>query len=339
MVYTTGSGEELTTEYDAFELTTPSPPIVTDTLLEQVLTAVGLALFWIYVNSVNGCLIYVIHKTHILCDNVHYHLLSVYMFCDIVACNILFIHVFPSVIANDLLVFSHYYCRILSTAGLGILFTSVHMLAYLALERLTFFKYPLRYNRYFTKTKVRITSLILLSSTMLVTALSDAIFVTSPVTTMLNCSPPERYRYIYEPTVLVVYFLPSSVISLFTLVSLGMLITTHEAQIYAAGDNVMNQQPMKNFVKKVRKHIRMLFSISGTLWLTILPAMILHCAMFFSGVTWQDTDNRSNMTMFILAKIVWCMMALTSSCLNPFIYLTLLSDIRQAAVKRLRFKE
>ena len=339
MMHTEASEGGLTTEYDVLELlTTHSPPVVTGSVLEQVLTAVVLALFWISVNAVDGLLLYVIKTTDAFREDVHYTILSINMLCGIVSCNIMFFHVFPSIIANDLVVFTDYYCRISSATGFAIYFTSIHMLAYLALERLAFFKYPFRYNRYFTKSKTTITFIILLSLSLLFTTVTDVVWVTTPVTTLLSCVQPARYRYIIDPTILIVYFVPCFGISLFALTSLGMLANTHRARMYPTGDNVLTQQPIKNFVKKVRKHMKIIILISGNFWLTSLPGMINHMTMHFSGVTWEETDTRRNMTMFILAKIGWFLMGVISILVNPFIYLSLLSDLRQAVLICLRLK-
>ena len=332
-MYTTETPQGPMTEYDFSQLTTRLPSILTGSLVEQVVTAVFVTFSWIYVNAVDGLLIYVIKKNATLRENVHYDLLSVYMICDIITTNVMFFQILPATIGNDLLVFSRYYCRILSVTGSAIYFTSIHMLAFLALERLTFFKYPLKYDRYFTKTKIKISFLILLSLTMVYTAVPDAILERKPVNTMMSCLIPEGYRDIFNPMAITVFFVPSIGISAFTLILLGVLLKTHQARVHPMVDNVEIQQPKRNFLKKVKKHIKIIVLISGTFWITILPGMVIRSTMFRSGVTREETDNRSNMMMFILARLGWLMMTVFSSFINPLIYLALLSDLRKAVVK------
>ena len=331
-MYTTETPQGPTTEYDFSQLTTRLPSILIGSLVEQVLTAVLVTFLWIYVNAVDGLLIYVIKKNVTLRENV----LSVYMICDIITTNVMFLQILPATIGNDLLVFSRYYCRILSVTGSAIYFTSIHMLAFLALERLAFFKYPLKYDRYFTKTKIKISFIILLSLTMLYTAVPDAILGRRPVNTMMACLLPEGYRHIFNPIVISVFFVPSIGISVITLIILGVLLKTHQAQVHPMVDNVEIQHPKKNFLKKIRKHIKIIVLISGTFWITILPGMAIRSTMFRSGVTREETDNRSNIMMFLLARVGWLMMTVFSSLINPLIYFFLLPDLRQAVVRYLR---
>ena len=186
---TTESEHGLITEDDILDLPTPLPFIVTGSLLEQVLTAAVVTVFWLYVNTVNGFLIYVIKKTNTLYENVHYTLLSIYMLCDIIFGNAVCFQILPATISNNVLVFYIYYCQIVSAIGKIIYLASVYILGYLAIERLVFFRYPFKYNMYFTKTKIKITSIILISLPIF-----DVIFVRVSLTTRMYCILPENYK-------------------------------------------------------------------------------------------------------------------------------------------------
>ena len=317
---------------------TALPIIVTDTLLEQVLTAVLFSVFWIHVNAVNGFLIYLINKTNTLYDNVHYTLLSVYLVCDIIATNVLCVQVLPATITNNLLVFTAYYCRILSSIGIATYCTSIYMLAYIALERLLFFRYPLKYNRYFTKSKIIITFLVVFSLMMIFSIVVDVIYVRRPVAVFMTCVVVEGLGHLLQGAVIILVYVPTMGISIFTLINLGMLVKTHQARIYPMTDNIAIKQPIHNFLTRVRKHIRLLLSISGTFWLTIIPGMLIHINMSSSDATFQDINTRSNMTMFLLAKIGRLLKTIIPCMLNPFIYVYLLPDLRQAVTEILRWK-
>ena len=319
---------------DIVNTTEVLPPIVTSSLLEQVLTAVGVAVFWLYVNIVNGFLIYVIKKTNTLCENVHYNLLSLYMLCDIIYSNLLFFQILPATIANNVLVFSYYYCSIGSAIAKAIFCFSIHMLGYLAIERLVFFRYPFRYRRYFTKTKIKITSIILLSLPMLYIIVTDAIFVRVPVTTRMYCILPDSYRKKANLIVIGFFFGPTILISICTLISLVLLVKKHQDRLNPM-DAMATQQPMKNMLTNVKGHIKMLLSVSGTFLLAILPGMIIRLVLFPSGATWKEVDTRTNMTVFIWAKIGWFVEMVLSSFINPFIYVTHLPDLRRAVWTRL----
>ena len=308
--------------------------IVTGSLLEQVLTAVVLTLFWLYVNIVNGFLIYVIKKTNTLCENVHYNLLSLYMFCDIIYSNLLCFQILPATIANNVLVFSFYYCSIVSAIAKTIFCFSIHMLGYLAIERLIFFRYPFRYNRYFTKNKIKITSIILLSMPMLYTIVTDAIFVRIPVTTRMYCILPESYRKKANLIVIGFFVGPTLLISICTLISLGLLVKKHQARLNSM-DAMATQQPIKNMLTNLKGHMKKLLSISGTFLLAILPGIIIRLVLFPSGATWEEVDTRTDMTVFIWAKIGWFVEMILSRFINPIIYLTHLPDLKRAVWRRL----
>ena len=309
------------------------PSIVTGSSLEQVLTAVVITIFCLYVNTVNSFLIHVIKKTNTLCENVYYNLLTLYMLCDIISGNVIFFQALPATIANNVLVFSIYYCRIVSAIGKIIHLASVYILGYLALERLVLFRYPFRYNRYFTTTKLKITLIILFSLPILYTIVTDAIFVRVPVTTRMYCLLPESYRKKANLIVIGFFFCPTLLISIYTLISLGLLIKKHQARLNAMND--MATQPIKNMLTNVKGHMRMLLSISGTFLLTILPGIIIRLVLFPSGATWEEVDTRTDMTVFIWSKIGWFMEIILSSFINPIIYITHLPDLRRAVWKRL----
>ena len=333
---TTESEHGLITDNDFLELTTPLPFIVTGSLLEQVLTAVVLTVFWLYVNTVNGFLLYVIKKTNTLYENVHYTLLSIYMLCDIISGNAVFFQILPATIFNNVLVFSIYYCQIVSAIGKIIYLASVYILGYLAIERLIFFRYPFRYNRYFTKTKIKIISIILISLPLIYTAVTDAFFVRIPVTTRMYCILPESYRKKSNLIAKIVFFGPSLVISIFTLISLGFLLKKHQNRLNPDMIDMATQQPIRNMLTKVKSHMKLILSISGTFWLTIVPGMVIRMILFPSGAAWDEADTRSDMTIFIWAKIGWSMEIFLSSLLNPLMYLIHLLDLRRAVRTHLR---
>ena len=335
MMNTTEFEHRLITDDDILELTTPLPSVVTGSLLEQVLTATVVSLFWLYVNTTNAFLTYVIKKTDTLHENTHYTLLSLFMLCDIMSGNVILFQGLPVIITNNVLVFSLYYCQIISAIGKILNLTSVYMLGYLAIERLVFFRYPFRYNRYFTKIKIKITCMILFSLPMLYTIVIDALFVRIPVTTRMYCVLPESYTKKYNLIIKIVFFCPSLVISIFTLISLGLLVKKHQSRLNPGMVDKATQQPIENMLSKVKRHMKILLSISGTFWIAIVPGMVIRMILFPSGAAWNEADTRRDMTLFIWAKIGWFVEIVVSRLLNPVIYLTHLPDLRRAVWKRL----
>ena len=338
MINTTEFEHRLITADDILELTTPLPSVVTGSLLEQVLTATVVSLFWLYVNTTNAFLIYVIKKTNTLHENTHYTLLSLFMLCDIMSGNVILFQGLPVIITSNVLVFSLYYCQIISAIGKILNLTSVYMLGYLAIERLVFFRYPFRYNRYFTKTKIKITCMILFSLPMLYTIVIDALFVRIPVTTKMYCVLPESYTKKYNLIIKIVFFCPSLVISIFTLISFGLLVKKHQSRVNPGMIDMATQQPIENMLSKVKRHMKILLSISGTFWIAIVPGMVIRMILFPSGAAWNEADTRRDMTLFIWAKIGWFVEIVLSRLLNPVIYLTHLPDFRRAVWERLHLE-
>ena len=312
---------------------------VTANLIEQVITATILATVWLYVNSISTFLIYVIKKTADLSDNPHFILLAWYMLCDILICNAHTLQSLPVTIMNDMTVLPHIYCRIFSTIGVGVYLASVYILGYLGLERYVFFRFPLKYTVWFSKKIILITSVILSSIGILYSLVLDIILVRQPVYTTKTCLITEEHRDILNPFTLVVFFAPSAGISIFTLIALRVLISQHQAKVThnTQGELATHGAEIK-FVQVVKKNLKMLVLISGTLWFTIIPGFVIRSVIFSAGITWEDTDRRDTTTMFVLANTGWMMMTVLSSVINPIIYLSLLPQLRNAARKTLGLK-
>ena len=106
-----------------------------------------------------------------------------------------------------------------------------------------------------------------------------------------------------NPFTLVVFFAPPAVISIFTLIALCMLVSEHQAKVTHnnQGEPATHRAEIR-FVLVVKRNLKMLVLISGTLWLTIIPSFVIRSVIFSAGITWEDTDGRSSTPMFVLAK-------------------------------------
>ena len=305
-------------------------PIVTDSVEEQVITMSVLIFVWIYGTSINSFLLYVIKQTPELYDNCQYTLQACYMVCDIVNNCVMAFNTIPILAANTMNVMSHEVCRAWGTAGIASYQTSVHVLGYLGLERFVYFCHPMKYNRFFSRIKIIIAFICISSLGLVYSLLLELSTVRQPVTTVMMCQSPQSVRSIVNPLAILLYFVPSAVISIFTLIKMRLLISKHQDRVAPEG---VGSQAHENLTKKVRKAINMVGLVSGTFWATMVPGMIIRSVIYNSGTTWNDTDTRRHMQAFVLARLSWFTLTLMSTLLNPIIYLTVQVELKKAAMK------
>ena len=129
------------------------------------------------------------------------------------------------------------------------------------------------------------------------------------------------------------FWLPSAVISIFTMINLRLLISTHQARVNPALTEGVDNQALDNLVTKVRKAIKMVTLVSGTFWVTMVPGIIIRSVVYNSGTTCNDTDTRRHMQAFVMARSGWLILTLMSTLINPIIYLTVQVELREAVMK------
>ena len=320
----------------ALDLTTMAEvlsPIVTDSVEEQVITMSVIIFVWIYGSAINSFLLYVIKQTPELYDNCQYTLQACYMLCDIVNNCVVAFNTVPILAANTMNVMSHGVCRAWGTAGIASYHASVHVLGYLGLERYVYFCHPMKYNRFFSRIKIIITFICISLLGLLYSLLLELLIGRQPVTTVMMCQTPQRVRSIVNPVAILFYFVPSAVISIFTLIKMRWLISKHQARVTPAVTEGVVSQAYENMTNKVRKAIKMVGLVSGTFWATMVPGMIIRSVIYNSGTTWNDTDTRRHMQAFVMARLSWFTLTLMSTILNPIIYLTVQVELRKAAMK------
>ena len=126
---------------------------VTESFLEQVITAILHIFFWVYVNATNGFLLDVIRKDGSL-HTPQYIVLASYMVGDTVYFNFMSLHIVLLVITNNIHVMSAAVSRLLITISSSLTMSSYHMVGFVAFERLSYFVTPLKYPTTFTKTRI-----------------------------------------------------------------------------------------------------------------------------------------------------------------------------------------
>ena len=315
-------------------------PIVTDSLWEQVITAGLLILFWLYVNFTNGTLFYVIRKDCSL-HTPQFMILGSYMACDVLYCNLISLQMVPVVISNDILVMPDTVSRILVTVIASFLFSTYHMVGVLAYERYCYFVTPMKYPSKFTKSRIYAAVIVIFVFALCVAFAVELVTPRVPVATFMTYQlatgvSTRLSNYMY----LIFYILPSGVVSIGTLIKLRLLISKHSARMEPQSD-VMNENHSavaEIIVKPIQKALKMIALVSGSFWLTVVPGLVIRAGLTGSGITWADTDQRVSLPMFALARTSYLMITVLSSALNPIIYMTVLTELREAVYKCIGIK-
>ena len=318
------------------EMTTLSP-IVTDSLWEQVITAGLLMVFWVFVNVSNLSLFYVIRSDQSL-HTPHYMVQGCYMMCDVLYCNLTFSHMVPVVISNNIHVMNATVARGISTLQVSFLLSSIHIMALLAYERYSYFIRPLTYTRKFTKSRIYTIVVIIYVLALCVNVAGNVGSVRIPVSTAMMYQNTGLGSQIINIVYAVVYAIPSCTMSVITLARLRLLISKHKAQLQPIEMSEDQTAVDETGMKPVKKALKMFGLVSGSFWLTSLPGFLIRLSLSASGVTWADTDQRVSLPIFALSRANYLMIAVLSSVLNPIIYISVLTELREAAWKCIGIK-
>ena len=310
-------------------------PIVTDSLWEQAITAGLLILFWVYVNICNGTLFYVLRKEYSL-HTPQYMVLVSYMVCDVLFGNLTLLHMVPVVISNDIHVMPPTVTRILVAITTSCGFPTFHLVGLLAYERYCYFVTPLQYTRKFTKTRIYAAVAMIYSLALCMVITLDLISPRIPVATALTYQEDSRAIEYTNILYTCLYAIPSGLMSVISLIRLGLVISKHRAQVQngqSAGMSEDQSAVSGLIIKPVKKALKMVGLVSCSFWLTTIPGFLIRIGLSASGVTWADTDQRISLLMFALARTSFMMLTVISSVLNPIIYVSVLPELRVAIWK------
>ena len=316
-------------------------PIVTDSVWEQAITAGLLISFWIYVNIANGTFLYVIRREYSLHTPQHMVLAS-YMLSDTLYCNLTLLHMVPVVISNDMQVMPATLFRVIMAVNGSFLLSSFHFVGLLAYERYCFFVTPLRYPLKFTKSRIIVAAILIYSCALCISLVVDLSHLRMPVATILAyqaVGPAMKITHIIHATV---YFIPSFLVSLVSLIKLRLVISKQNAQIQPAQTMEMNEDQTCAvtgiIVKPVKKALRMVALVSGSFFITVIPGALIRTVLQASGVTWADTNHRVHLPFFALSRASYLMVTVLSSVANPVVYMLVLEELREAVLKRIGIK-
>ena len=318
------------------EATTKSTtePIIAESLLEQVLTAGLLTIFWLYVHLVNGCIIFVIRTSNSLKENYQYPVLTCYIISDMILCNCNIMIILPLVIANDVDRLPRGYCHTVSTLMTGALFTNIWMIGYLAYERYMYFVRPLKYLRYFSNIKIILANIFMYTIGFSVSLIGTHAAGRELVTSTLTCTASEEHAQKVNIVAFLVFWIPSGCTSIISFIRIRLVTSKHTAQVAAQFPNAENlSEHHFNPVFAWKKTVKTVALVSGAFWITAMPGVLVRIGIYASDFTPHDGDNRSDLVVFALSRGSYLLMTSLSSILNPVIYLTLQKDLRKAMLK------
>ena len=307
-------------------------PIITESLLEHVLTSGFLTIFWLYVNLVNGFIIFVIRTTNSLKENFQYPVLTCYIISDILLCNMNMIIMIPLVIANGNLLPG--YCPVVSTLVAGAVFTNIWMIGYLAYERYMYFVHPLKYLIYFSNIRIILANIFMYAIAFSASVVIQLTAGRELTTSTLTCTASEAHAQKVNVVAFLLFWIPSGCTSIISFIRIRLVASKHAAQVAAQFPNAENL-PEHHFnpVFAWKKTVKTVALVSGAFWITSMPGGLIRIGIYASGFTLKDADNRSDTVMFVLSRGSFLLLTSLSSILNPIIYITLQKDLREAVLK------
>ena len=312
-------------------------PIVTDGPWEQAITAFLLLCCWLYVNLSNGCLLYIISCEYSL-HTPHYMVLASYMVLDIVYCNIILSHMITVVISNNIQVMTDVVSRAVVIACATFHLASVHMTGLFAYERYSYFITPLTYTIKCTVSRIYAAIILFMAIAFCISLGVDLVESRIPVATTMMYQVTGLASQITNIVFALIYAIPCCTVSVVTLIRLSLLISKHKAQVQPTPSGVISEDQSAvsgNVMKPVREALKMVALVSGSFWLLTIPGFMIRLGLSASGVTWADTDYRVSLPLFALSRASYLMLTVLSSVLNPIIYMTVLTQLREAVWKRI----
>ena len=269
----------------------------------------------------------------------HYMVLGSYMVCDVFYCNLTILHMVPVAISNNIQVMYRIVSRAIVTLQASYILSSVHIIGLLSYERYSYFFRPLTYTRRFTKCHIYTTVIIIYFLALCVGAVGDVIGPRRPVASIMMyqtiCLESQVSNIFYG----LFYIIPSCIVSVITLIRLRLLISKHKAQVQPIDMNEDQTAVGGIILKPVKKALKMVGLVSGSFWLTIIPGYLIRVGLSASEVTWAYTDHRISLSLYAISRASYMLITVLSSVLNPIIYLSVITELRESAWKCFGIKQ
>ena len=220
------------------------------------------------------------------------------------------------------------FCRAVSALGIGLGFGTMYMPTFVAIERYFYFCRPFQYTRVFTVKSVAGITCVLMMIPLVWSVVVDVQTPRQLSTTVLYCQLPNARQHL--PLQLCLFLGPSILGIIFSTTMIRRLQTRAQSRVEPFPNNDNNNNPQ---TRSIRKGIRLIFLISGAFWGTYIPSWILRVQVLSTGITFEQLDNRVDITKFLLMRLHILLWAFIASALNPIVYFALHRDLRVAAVR------
>lgn len=221
-------------------------------------------------------------------------------------------------------------CHVQGTLAVSHLSLTAHILCVYAVERWCFLCSPIEYSRRITRRRliIALTCLYLLS--LIVNSLA-AYKGRMFTTTMLSCQ--SRTPATSTLILMILYACPGVLIVLYVVRKIKALdsrtITVHAAPVAAAGSDQRDSR--ERMTRRRISTTKTLLFVSGSCFLTLLPAALLRLIVLYVGVSPLDLETRNcNPAWPILFRIANLVMMTTVSFLNPIFYMSTRNNLKES---------
>ena len=136
----------------------------------------------------------------------------------------------------------------ISDIGVGMFHCTMHLTAFIALERYAYFCHPLKYHLYFNLKTITVTctSMIILTQAYMIG--TEIVYGRTMQFVALMCQLREPIHIVFQ---LAVWYIPSVFIVIFSIVSIQrMVLSMANSQVLPAGQNTMEPQLRKRASRK-----------------------------------------------------------------------------------------
>lgn len=220
---------------------------------------------------------------------------------------------------------SQWLCHTVSLCVESCLLTNMLLLSLFTVERYIYLKYPLKYMKWLTKKRVTVGVLILFLPGIVYCIMTEIMIGRKRNDSIIGC----QLENIKSSQIMILFIMPSILISSGSIIKLLILRRNllNEVQQHESGRQSASISEIGISRKAVKKVIKMVLLLSGSLWLTFIPAGIARFTInqFFS---WDELESKSNIYAYTGMRICTIVLLFGSSALNPVIQFIVEEDLR-----------
>lgn len=272
----------------------------------------------------------------------HMYIIASYAIMDIVMVTV----VMPSTIVilfieHD---FPQWLCSAKSVIGIGLLFSSDYMVSLLAVERYVYFCKPYHYHKIFTLKKIVAYVMFIVTFPLAYTVGTEIAIGRIMYFSVMDCQLKQAGLHGYYQVAL--FFAPPILLTSYSLTNIVMLIIRQRNSVLPAvtspnpiaqTSQSMTTNRQASYEKKStpKKALRLLLLVSGTFYLTFLPAEAARTALFNSGLTWAEAETRQDRSAAFQLRMQSLSYYGISPMINPLVYYSTMRELRRSLFRLL----